>query len=190
MAEPDDTSESNVEITAAVLRERSRIGNFIRQRVRDREDSEDILQDVFHEFVEASRLPAPIEQASAWLFHVARRRIIDRFRKHREVSLADASPSDGSEDDELRLELALPTTTDGPEAAYTRSAILKALQTALDELPSNQREVFIAHEIEGRSFKDMSASTGVPVNTLLARKRYALLFLRARLQPIHDDLQF
>ncbi|QDQ85933.1 sigma-70 family RNA polymerase sigma factor [Paraburkholderia megapolitana] len=182
--------ERDSEITATVVRERARLGNFIRQRVRDPGDAEDILQDVFYEFVEAYRLPAPIEQASAWLFHVARNRIIDRFRKKKELPIADMAGSSGSDDDdsEYRLDLALPSQEAGPEAVYARSVLLKALQNALDELPPEQREVFVAHELDGNSFKELAAASGVGVNTLLARKRYAVLHLRARLQSVYDEL--
>ncbi|CAG9231501.1 DNA-directed RNA polymerase specialized sigma subunit, sigma24-like [Paraburkholderia sabiae] len=176
------------DITAAVVRERSRLVNFIRRRIRDPDDAEDVLQDVFHEFVQAYRLPAPIEQASAWLFRAARNRIIDRYRKKKEQPLADLSADEESADDEYRLDLALPAHDAGPEALYARAVLLKALQDALDELPANQREVFVAHELEGRSFKGMAAESGVTVNTLLARKRYAVLHLRARLQPVYDEL--
>ncbi|MFL9870759.1 RNA polymerase sigma factor [Paraburkholderia megapolitana] len=187
---PDPMVERDSEITATVVRERARLGNFIRQRVRDPGDAEDILQDVFYEFVEAYRLPAPIEQASAWLFHVARNRIIDRFRKKKELPIADMAGSSGSDDDdsEYRLDLALPSQEAGPEAVYARSVLLKALQNALDELPPEQREVFVAHELDGNSFKELAAASGVGVNTLLARKRYAVLHLRARLQSVYDEL--
>ncbi|WP_027815574.1 RNA polymerase sigma factor [Paraburkholderia bannensis] len=194
--EPPPTShpmtDRDSEITATVVRERTRLVNFIRRRIRDQDDAEDILQDVFHEFVQAYRLPAPIEQASAWLFRAARNRIVDRFRKKKEQPLAELAGGDDEDDEEahrdLRLDLALPAHDAGPEALYARSLLLKALQEALDELPSNQREVFIAHELEGRSFKDLAEQSGVPLNTLLARKRYAVLHLRARLQPIYDEL--
>ena len=186
---PHLMTEKDREITATILRERSRLGGFIRRRVRDQTDAEDILQDVFHEFVEACRLPAPIEHASAWLFQVARNRIVDRFRKKKEESLETRGASD--EDDEgLRLDLALPADDGGPEAAYARSMLIEALEEALAELPKNQREVFIAHEIEGISFKALSAQTGVGVNTLLARKRYAVLHLRERLQTVYDEFEF
>ena len=182
-------SSRDSDITATVLRERSRLANFIRRRVRDQTDAEDILQDVFYEFVEAYRLPAPIEHASAWLFHVARHRIVDRFRRKKEQALVDTGEPDDDDERELRLDLALPALDVGPEAAYARSVLLKALQQALDELPENQRDVFVAHELEGSSFKAMAASSGVAVNTLLARKRYAVLYLRARLQPVYDELE-
>ncbi len=172
-------SSIDQDITATVLRERSRLGNFIRRRVSDPTDADDILQDVFFEFTEAYRLPEPIEQVSAWLFRVARNRIIDRFRKKREVALDDMTDEDG---EEYRLDLLLPSAEGSPEDAYTRTLLLRALQVALEELPANQREVFIAHELDGTSFKEMSAQCGTPVNTLLARKRYAVLHLRSRLQ--------
>ncbi len=180
-------SAQDRDIVATVLRERSRLGNFIRRRVPDPTDAEDILQDVFHEFIEAYRLPAAIEQASAWLFQVARHRIIDRFRKKREQPLAESADD---HDDDARLDLALPAPDAGPEAAYARAVLLKALQQALDELPENQREVFVAHEIEGCSFKEMAARSGVAMNTLLARKRYAVLHLRASLQTVYDELDY
>lgn len=190
--EPPPTSQPmtdrDSEITATLVRERTRLVNFIRRRIRDQDDAEDILQDVFHEFVQAYRLPAPIEQASAWLFRAARNRIVDRFRKKKEQSLADLPGSEDEADSEYRLDLTLPAHDAGPEALYARSLLLKALQEALDELPPNQREVFIAHELEGRSFKELAAQSGVALNTLLARKRYAVLHLRARLQPIYDEL--
>ncbi|WP_189595319.1 RNA polymerase sigma factor [Trinickia symbiotica] len=187
----DPMNERDRDMTATFMRERTRLGNFIRRRVRDPSDAEDILQDVFHEFVQAYRLPAPIEQASAWLFRVARNRIIDRFRKKKEQPLVELFEGDAtSDEDDYRLDLALPAHDAGPEALYARSVLLEALQAALDELPANQREVFIAHELEGRSFKDMAAQTGVAINTLLARKRYAVLHLRARLQDTYEELDF
>jgi RNA polymerase sigma factor (sigma-70 family) len=178
------------DITAVVLRERSRLGSFIRRRVPDAADAEDILQDVFYEFVNAYRLPASIEQASAWLFRVARNRIIDRFRKKREQSVGHRleGQSGDSEEGVDRLDLALPSTDAGPEAEFARSVLLLALQQALELLPDNQREVFVAHELEGRSFKDMAAQSGVSLNTLLARKRSAVIHLRARLQTAYDEL--
>jgi RNA polymerase sigma factor (sigma-70 family) len=190
--EPPPTShtmtERDSDITSTVVRERTRLVNFIRRRIRDPDDAEDILQDVFHEFVQAYRLPAPIEQASAWLFRAARNRIIDRFRKKKEQPLTDLPEDEDDASGDYRLDLALPAHDAGPEALYARTLLLKALQEALDELPPNQREVFIAHELEGRSFKDMVAESGVTLNTLLARKRYAVLHLRARLQALYDEL--
>jgi RNA polymerase sigma factor (sigma-70 family) len=184
---PDPMLERDRDLTATILRERSKLGHFIRRRVRDPSEAEDILQDVFHEFVQAYRLPAPIEQVSAWLFRVARNRIIDVFRKKRELPLVDVT-GEPDDDSEYRLDLALPSDEAGPEAVYARSVLLDALQAALDELPGNQREVFVAHELEGRSFKELAAESGVSVNTLLARKRSAVLHLRSSLQAVYDEL--
>ncbi|MEA3126818.1 MAG: hypothetical protein QOD67_3837, partial [Caballeronia sp.] len=197
MEQPPPTNpmiDRDSDITATVLRERTKLGNFIRRRVRDPSDAEDILQDVLHEFVQAYRLPEPIEQISAWLFRVARNRIIDRFRKKKEQPLSEMAGTShnvgdtNAGDDEYRLDLALPADDGGPEAAYARSVLLVALQNALDELPENQRDIFVAHEIEGRSFKELASESGVALNTLLARKRYAVLHLRARLQAVYDVL--
>ncbi|KAF1044531.1 MAG: ECF RNA polymerase sigma factor SigH [Herbaspirillum frisingense] len=184
-------SDKDSEITATVLRERTRLGGFIRRRVADAGEAEDILQDVFHEFVQAYRLPEPIEQVSAWLFRVARNRIIDRFRKKKEEPLADPGDVEDFDaaDGAWRLDLVLPAGDDGPEAAYARAVLLETLQEALDELPEKQREVFVAHELDGISFKDMAAASGTSLNTLLARKRYAVLHLRERLQAVYDELE-
>jgi RNA polymerase sigma factor (sigma-70 family) len=179
-------TEYDREITATVRRERNRLSNFIRRRVRDPEDADDILQDVFFEFVEAYRLPAPIERASAWLLRVARNRVIDLFRKKREQSLDGMGEKPTAADGD-RLDLLLPAPDASPEAAYARSLLLTELQAALDELPADQREVFVAHELDGVSFKEMASRSGVPMNTLLARKRYAVLRLRNRLQSIYDE---
>jgi RNA polymerase sigma factor (sigma-70 family) len=177
-------TDKDSEISAVVVREQSRLGNFIRSRVGDATEAEDILQDVFYEFVEEYRLPESIEQVSAWLFRVARNRIIDRFRKKKEVSINEAE----LDHEEYRLDLALPSPEAGPEAEYERAVLLDALRAALDELPDFQRAVFVGHELEGRSFKEMAAESGLSVNTLLARKRYAVLFLRERLRIVYEDL--
>jgi RNA polymerase sigma factor (sigma-70 family) len=185
-------TEKDRDITATVLRERSRLGNFIRTRVRSASEAEDILQDVFQQFVEAYRQPAPIEQASAWLYRVARNRIVDRFRKKKEESFADAAGDLDGDDGDGRasnLDFSLPDSGGGPEAEYARAALLRALQQAIGELPPDQSDVFIAHELEGISFKEMAVRDGVSVNTLLARKRYAVLYLRTRLQPVYDELE-
>ncbi|WP_050479147.1 RNA polymerase sigma factor [Herbaspirillum rhizosphaerae] len=179
-------AQNDKHITDTVLRERVRLRNFIRTRVPDPSEAEDILQDVFFELVEACRLPEPIEQVGAWLFRVARNRIIDRFRKKKEQALPDAF-ADADEDDDGWLEQLLPDTDAGPEAAYARSMLLAELQDALEELPPEQREVFIAHELERRSFKELAAESGVSINTLLGRKRYAVLHLRSRLQTLYDE---
>jgi len=180
-------TDRNREITALVTRERSRLATFIRRRVSDPLDAEDVLQDVLHDFVRAYRLPEPIEQAGAWLFRVARNRIIDRFRRRKTRPAADVI-ADPDDDGEYRLDLPLPAREAGPDALMARSAVLEALQSALEELPAEQREVFIAHEIDGSSFREIAMRTGVAVNTLLARKRYAIRRLRARLQPLYDEL--
>jgi RNA polymerase sigma factor (sigma-70 family) len=177
-------TDRDSEISAVVVRERPRLGNFIRSRVGNAAEAEDILQDVFYEFVEEYRLPESIEQVSAWLFRVARNLIIDRFRKQREVPLSEMQ----LDDEELRLDLLLPSPEAGPEAEYERAMLLEALREALDELPEAQREVFVAHELEGRSFREMAAESGLSVNTLLARKRYAVLSLREKLQIIYEEL--
>lgn len=181
-------AEQNQRITETITRERRRLGSFIRQRVPDPGEAEDILQDVFFEFVEAYRLPAPIEQVGAWLFRVARNRIIDRFRKKREEPLPQAWEETEEGTDEHWLEQALPAIDHGPEAAYLRAMLLAAIAAALDELPAAQRDVFIAHELDGRSFKEMAAERGVSINTLLGQKRYAVLHLRTRLQTFYDEL--
>lgn len=192
-AYPTLMTDKDGDITAVVLRERLRLGSFIRRRVPDPADAEDILQDVFYELVNAYRLPASIEQVSAWLFRVARNRIIDRFRKKREKSVSEFPDSPvgevEGEDIDYRLDLALPSTEAGPEALYARSVLLMSLQRALEELPDNQREVFVAHELEGRSFKEMAAQSGTPVNTLLARKHSAVRHLRERLQTAYAELE-
>jgi len=172
-------------IADVVSREQSRLRNFIRRRVADPRDVEDILQDVFSELVEANRMLMPIDHVTGWLFQVARNRITDLFRKKQPERFSDVAIA--SEDDDLLFEDLLPSSDTGPDAAYARSVLLDELEDALDELPREQRDVFIAHEIDGESFKDMSARTGVNVNTLLSRKRYAVLQLRERLQVIYDD---
>ncbi|MGH9510588.1 MAG: RNA polymerase sigma factor [Terriglobales bacterium] len=183
--------EQDQRISDVVKRERSRLRNFIRRRVPDPRDAEDILQDVFYELVEANRLLMPIDHVTGWLFRVARNRITDLFRKKKPESFSDSAVArnDNDEDDDelLRLEDLLPSPDAGPEALYARSVLLDELELALDELPDEQREVFVAHELEGRSFKEMSAETGVSVNTLLSRKRYAVLHLRERLQTIYAE---
>jgi RNA polymerase sigma factor (sigma-70 family) len=183
-------SEQDQRISEVVQREQSRLRNFIRRRVRDPLDAEDILQDVFYELVEANRLLMPIEHVTGWLFRVARNRITDLFRKKKPESFSDAVPHDDNDEDgdALRLEDLLPSPDAGPDALYARSVLLHELALAVAELPPGQREVFLAHEFEGRSFKDLAAETGVSLNTLLARKRYAVLHLRRRLQDIYDEL--
>ncbi len=180
--------EQDQRISDVVKREQSRLRNFIRRRVPDPRDAEDILQDVFYELVEANRLLMPIEHVTGWLFRVARNRIIDLFRKSRPQSFSDTTVERDDEDERVRFEDLLPSPDAGPEALYARNVLLDELELALDELPDEQREVFVGHEFEGRSFKEIAAETGVSVNTLLSRKRYAVLHLRERLQTIYDEL--
>jgi RNA polymerase sigma factor (sigma-70 family) len=178
--------EQDQRISEAVRREQSRLRNFIRRRVPDPRDAEDILQDVFCKLVEANRLLMPIEHVTGWLFRVARNRITDLFRKKEPESFSDAAVA-GADDELLRWEDLLPSPDAGPEALYARNVLLDELELAVDELPEEQREVFVAHELEGRSFKEIAAESGVSVNTLLSRKRYAVLRLRQRLQIIYDE---
>jgi RNA polymerase sigma factor (sigma-70 family) len=179
-------TEQDRQISEIIAQERSRLRNFIRRRVPDPSDAEDIVQEVFYELVEANRLLMPIEHVTGWLFRVARNRITDLFRKQKPDSFSDAAVED--EDGELlQFEDLLPSHDAGPEAFYVRNLLFDELELALDELPGEQREVFVAHELEGRSFKQIAAQTGVSVNTLLSRKRYAVLHLRERLQSIYDE---
>jgi RNA polymerase sigma factor (sigma-70 family) len=178
--------EQDQRISEVVKREQSRLRNFIRRRVPDPRDAEDILQDVFYALVEANRLLMPIEHVTGWLFRVARNRIIDLFRKKKPVNFSDADMTD-EDDDSLQFLDLLSSPDAGPDALYARNVLLAALELAVAELPPEQREVFVAHEIEGLSFKEIAARTGVGMNTLLSRKRYAVLHLRERLQGIYDD---
>jgi RNA polymerase sigma factor (sigma-70 family) len=175
-------AEQNNLITESVLRERARLLNFIRKRIADPGEAEDILQDVFYEFVAAYQLPEPIEQVGAWLFRVTRNRIIDRFRKKKDLTFSQIENGDN----DYWLDELLPPV-DGPEAAYAREILLQELQDSLNELPEEQRYVFIAHELQGRRFEELSSETGVKVSTLIARKRYAVLHLRKRLYNIYED---
>jgi RNA polymerase sigma factor (sigma-70 family) len=180
-------AEQDQRISEVVKREQSRLRNFIRRRVPDPRDAEDILQDVFYKLVEANRLLMPIEHLTGWLFRVARNRITDLFRKKKPESFSDTAVAHEEDDELLQLEDLLPSPDAGPEALCARNVLLDELELAVDELPEEQREVFVAHELEGRSFKEMAAETGVSVNTLLSRKRYAVLHLRQRLQDIYDE---
>ena len=177
--------EQDQRISEVVKREQSRLRNFIRRRVPDPGDAEDILQDVFYRLVEANRLLMPIEHVTGWLFRVARNRITDLFRKKDPESFGDLDVE--GDDEDLQFEDLLPSADAGPEALYARNVLLGELEQAIAELPKEQRQVFVAHEFEGRSFKELSAETGVSVNTLLSRKRYAVLHLRERLQRVYDE---
>jgi RNA polymerase sigma factor (sigma-70 family) len=178
--------EQDQRISDVVKREGSRLRNFIRRRVPDSRDAEDIVQDVFYELVEANRLLMPIEHVTGWLYRVARNRITDLFRKKKPEPFSEAAV-ENDDGEVLQIEDILPSPDAGPEALYFRDLLLDELELALDELPDEQRETFVAHELEGRSFKEMAAETGVSVNTLLSRKRYAVLHLRERLQSIYDE---
>ena len=178
--------EQDQRIVEVVKREQSRLRNFIRRRVPDPRDGEDILQDVFYELVEANRLLMPIEHVTGWLFRVARNRITDLFRKKKPERFSDTAVAD-ADDELLKLEDLLPSPDAGPEALYARNVLVDELALGVDELPEAQRAVFVAHELEGRSFKEMAIETGVSVNTLLSRKRYAVRHLRERLRSIYDE---
>ncbi|HKB70117.1 MAG TPA: sigma-70 family RNA polymerase sigma factor [Thermoanaerobaculia bacterium] len=180
-------TEQDRRISEIVAEERSRLRHFIRKRVPNEADAEDLLQDVLSALVEANRLLMPIEHVTAWLFRVARNRITDLFRRKKAEIFTDTAGEDEN-GEPLRIEDLLPSPDAGPEALYLRSVLFDELVLALDELPDEQREVFVAHELEGRSFKELSAESGVNVNTLLSRKRYAVLRLRERLRSIHDEL--
>jgi len=180
-------TEQDHQISEAINREQTRLRNFIRKRVPDPSDAEDILQDVFYELVQAYRLMKPVEQVTAWLFRVARNRITDLFRKKKPELSTEAPVAFTEEGEALRLEDLLPSPDAGPEAAYARNVLLDELDAALDELPEDQREAFIAHELLGYSFKELSTETGVSVNTLLSRKHYAVLQLRDRLHAIYEE---
>jgi RNA polymerase sigma factor (sigma-70 family) len=180
--------EEDQRISDVVKREQSRLRNFIRRRVPDPLDAEDVLQDVFYRLVEANRLLMPIEHVTGWLFRVARNRITDLFRKKEPENFSDLAVADDG-DEMLEFEDLLPSPDDGPEAIFARNVLLEELKAALAELPQDQREVFLAHEIEGRSFKEIAEKSGVSLNTLLSRKRYAVLHLRERLQRIYDEFE-
>jgi RNA polymerase sigma factor (sigma-70 family) len=182
-------NEQDRHISEIVAEERFRLRNFIRRRVPDPLDVEDIVQEVFYELVQANRLLMPIDHVTGWLFRVARNRITDLFRKKRAGNFSDAVVQD-QDGELLQIEDLLPAPDAGPEALYVRSLLIDELELAIDELPDDpygQREVFIAHELEGRSFKELSAESGVNINTLLSRKRYAVLHLRGRLQTIYEE---
>jgi len=178
--------EQDRQISEVIEEERPRLRSFIRKRVPDESDVEDLLQEVFFELVEAYRLLKPIDYVTGWLFRVARNRITDLFRKKKPETFADLA-IENDKGELLRIEDMLPSNDDGPEALYMRTVLFDELQAALSELPAEQREVFVAHELEGRSFKELAAESGVNINTLLARKRYALRHLRERLQKVYDE---
>jgi len=183
------TEEQNHRIAETIEREQGRLRNFIRKRVLDESEVEDILQEVFYELVQAYRLMKPLERVGAWLFRVARNRIIDRFRGRRQEAAAIAPPGGLEEAERFPWEDLLPSHEASPEAAYARHVLMDEIDAALDELPEEQREVFVAHEFEGRSFRELAAATGLSVNTLLSRKHYAVLYLRRRLRAIYNEFK-
>ncbi|HKO04629.1 MAG TPA: RNA polymerase sigma factor [Candidatus Acidoferrales bacterium] len=180
-------TEQDRQITELIAGEGSRLRNFIRKRVPNEADAEDLLQEVFFEVIAAFRLMEPVQQWSAWMYRVARNRIIDLFRKKRLGAGGNDPVALSDEGETLRLVDLLPSPDAGPAEAYARTVLLDELEEALDELPEEQREVFTAHEIEGYSFKEIAARTGVSVNTLLSRKHYAVVHLRRRLQGIYEE---
>ncbi len=180
-------TDQDRKIAEIVVRERPRLRDFIRRRVPDPTEVEDIVQDVFYRLVEANRLLMPIEHVTGWLFTVARNRITDLFRKKRPERFSEQM-IENEEGELLAIEDLLPSPDAGPDAIYLRNLLLEELELALEELPEEQREVFVEHELEGRSFREMAEETGVSLNTLLSRKRYAVLHLRARLQKLYDEL--
>lgn len=173
-------------IAEAVVRDEPRLRSFIRKRVLDIGDAEDVLQDVFYELTATYRMMKPVEQVTAWLYRVARNRITDLFRRQKAVSLNEPV---ADEEGGLELEDLLPSPDAGPDAIYARNVMLEALEEAMDELPENQREVFVANELMGKSFKELQEETGLSMNTLLSRKRYAVLHLRERLQEMAQDFE-
>jgi RNA polymerase sigma factor (sigma-70 family) len=181
------TTDQNRRISETIAREQARLRQFIRKRVADDSDAEDIFQEVFYELIDAYRLMKPVEQVGAWLFRVARNRIIDLFRKRRPAVFGNDSVAASADGETRPWEELLPSPDAGPEAAYARGVLLEELDAALEDLPEEQRDVFVAHEIDGRSFKELSEETGVSMNTLLSRKRYAVLHLRRRLQAIYQE---
>jgi RNA polymerase sigma factor (sigma-70 family) len=182
----EEPREQNRRLSDVIQLEYRRLFQFIRKRVDDQGDAEDILQDVFYELIEAYRLMQPIEQVGAWLYRVARNRIIDRFRKQT-LSAGNEIRAATEEEESLRMEDLLPSRDAGPEAAYARAVLFEELEAAIDDLPEEQRSVFVAHELEGRSFKEIADETGVNINTLLSRKRYAVVHLRRRLKAIYEE---
>jgi RNA polymerase sigma factor (sigma-70 family) len=187
--DPMAADEQDRLISRVFRQESRRLKNFILKRVPDKSDAEDILQETFYELVVAYRLVEPIGKVGPWLFRVARNRIIDRFRAKGAKSRKEISRPSETGEESVRWEDLLPSPEAGPEAAFARKILLEELDAALDELPEEQREVFIAHEIEGRSFKELAAATGSKVNTLLSRKHSAVLHLRKRLRAIYEEFQ-
>lgn len=179
------SADKNQSITQSIKAYSRRLLGFIKQRVNNNEDAEDILQEVFYQF---AGNPEPIEQVTSWLFKVARNKITDRYRKQRLPLADDLQPAGGNEEDGFDWKDLVPSNDDTPETVYLRNLFWEELQLALNELPAEQREAFIQNEMEGVPFKELSEASGVSVATLISRKRYAVLFLRDRLQGLRDEL--
>jgi RNA polymerase sigma factor (sigma-70 family) len=185
------TAEQNEQITETVRKERRRLFSFIKNRVPEPEDAEDVMQDVFYELTEMYRLMKPVEKISAWLFTTARNKITDLFRKKKAVPFSNETFATGVREDETEAEEfydLFPDMSDSPEMLLMREVVREEMNKALKQMPENHRSVFVQTEMEEKSFKEISLATGVPVNTLISRKRYAVLFLRERLQEIYDEL--
>ena len=185
LSEPLIPSQQDRELSATVGRERGRLLAYIRRWIADAAEAEDILQEALYELVLAYRMLQPVEQAGAWLARVARNRIIDRFRRGGQLRAADVHAD--TDDVFGGLAQLLPAADEGPETAAMRELLLAEIERALAELPAEQREVFVAQELEGVSFRELAQRTGVSINTLLSRKRYAVRFLRARLQAAWEE---
>lgn len=179
-------SSTRASLETAVELEKRRLFDFIRRRIGNESDAEDVLQDVFHQLATSYNVTEPIENLTAWLFTVARNKVIDWYRKRRPAALPQVTGEGGGR---LDLEDVLFDPAHGPDRAYWRSAVWSELADALDDLPKEQRDVFVAHELEGLSFKEIALRSGEPLNTLLSRKRYAVLFLRERLQDLYAELE-
>jgi RNA polymerase sigma factor (sigma-70 family) len=182
------TASENERVSQAIEREQPRLLRFVRRRVDEMADAEDIVQDVFGALIETLEFVA-VDRIGPWLFRAARNRIVDFYRARKPETSASEPAMVDDEGSTLSIEDLLPTRDAGPEALYARGLLLEEIDDALDELPEEQRDVFVAHELEGRSFKEISAATGVSVNTLLSRKHYAVLHLRERLQAIYDEFR-
>ncbi len=185
MSSAIDIKENAAKLETAVRSEQRRLFSFIRKRVRSEEDAEDILQDVFYQLASTDSVAEPIEQLTSWLFTVARNKIIDWYRKKKPDAIPVETP-----DDDVRLGLSdlLLDPRQNPDDVYSRTILWDAFEDALEDLPDNQREVFVMNEFEGRSFKEIASLTGEPINTLLSRKRYAVLYLREQLQEFYNEL--
>lgn len=187
MASAISMTDQDREISEIIAESRGRLRNFIRRRVANEADAEDLLQEVFFEVIAAYRLTEPVQQWGAWMFRVARNRVIDFFRKRKYREMSGEAQTGADDTGQRMLEEVLPSANAGPAETYASSVLLEAIEDALEELPEEQREVFIAHEISGYSFKEIAAQTGASVNTLLSRKHYAVVYLRRRLAGVYKE---